>query len=100
MSIVVLVEFPVRPGAVGEFAAALAELLPDTRAREGFESLRGYVDSDDPGTYVVIERWRQRADHEGYMRWRVEVGGVGHMADLMTGAPRIRYLENDPVVDP
>ncbi len=99
MSILVIVEYPVKPDRMDEFPAALAELLPDTRARDGCEAIEGYIDQTEASTYVMIERWAERSDHESYVAWRMETGTAGRIGEMMAGAPRMRYLEPDPTID-
>ena len=42
----------------------------------------------------MIERWRDRADHEAYVRWRAETQiGVAEMGAVLAEPPEIRYLE-------
>jgi len=92
MSITVLFEPKAAPGRERELEAMLAEILPDTRAFDGCESLTAHRDHDDPATLVLVERWTDRDRHAAYLRWRAERGDIERLGSLLAGAPVTRYL--------
>jgi quinol monooxygenase YgiN len=41
--------------------AALADVIPATRAEDGCDDYNCYEDTQQPGRYVFVERWRDKA---------------------------------------
>src|SRR5690242_13051076 len=58
---------------------ALAEVIPATRAEEGCEEYGCYEDTQKPGRYVFVERWRDQAALDRHL-------GTPHMAAWMKAA--------------
>src|SRR5579871_5657949 len=94
MSVIVLFCPKAAPGQEEAVRSMLAEILPDTRAFDGCESLTAHRDVDDPAEIVLIERWRSRERYDAYLQWRVERGDVERLGALLAGPPVIRYLED------
>jgi quinol monooxygenase YgiN len=64
--------------------AALPEVIAATRAEEGCEDYGCYEDTQSPGRYVFVERWRDKAALERHL-------GTPHMAAWMKVAgPRMK----------
>jgi heme-degrading monooxygenase HmoA len=68
---------PVRPGQAAGFEAAFAEAKAIISAQEGFLGLELRRCVERPDRYVLLVRWRTRADHEvgfrqgpDYPRWK------------------------------
>jgi quinol monooxygenase YgiN len=93
MSVVVLLEIQVKPGAVNEVKAMLKEVLPDTRAYAGCQGIDIYGNLDDTGNLVFYERWASRDHYQKYLAWRTETGAVEKLSAKLTGPPNIRYYE-------
>ena len=93
MSVVVLLEMQVKPGAVNEVKAFLKENLPDTRAYAGCQGLDIYGNLEDSGNLVFYERWDSREHYQKYLAWRTETGAVEKLSAKLTGPPNIRYYE-------
>ena len=51
----------VAPGDRDAIRAALADVITSTRAENGCEEYGCYEDTQRPGRYVFVERWRDRA---------------------------------------
>jgi quinol monooxygenase YgiN len=64
--------------------AALPGVIAATRAEEGCEDYGCYEDTQSPGRYVFVERWRDKAALDRHL-------GTPHMAAWMAVAgPRLR----------
>lgn len=92
MSVIVLFEPKAAPGQEHAVHSMLAEILPDTRAFDGCESLTAHRDEDDPAQLVLIEYWRSREHYDAYLQWRAERGDIERLGALLAGPPVIRYL--------
>jgi quinol monooxygenase YgiN len=97
MSVVVIVELPIKPDRAEAFRKALPAMLPDTRSRPGCELVECSVSQDQPGLFVFVEKWAERADHEAYLQWRIDRGEFADDMEILAGPPTIRYL--DPLSD-
>ena len=51
----------VAPGDRDAIVAALSDVIASTRAEDGCEEYGCYEDTQLPGRYVFIERWRDQA---------------------------------------
>jgi quinol monooxygenase YgiN len=98
MSTLCIAEFFVKPDRSDEFLDLLAKALVDTRAYDGCEKLETFVDQDDPGHVVLVETWRDRADHQSYLGWRAGEGALPALAEFVTAAPKFAYLDARPEV--
>jgi quinol monooxygenase YgiN len=89
-----MVRLRAKPGEGDALMRVTSQLGEETRAAEGagpFELLR---DLDDPDTVIMIERWRDRADHEAYSDWRRRTGaGMAEMQAVLGATPEIWYFE-------
>lgn len=64
--------------------AALAAVIPATRAEEGCEEYGSYEDTQQTGRFVFVERWRDRASLDRHL-------ATPHMAAWMQVAgPRLK----------
>ena len=59
--------------------AALAAVIEATRAEEGCDDYGCYEDTQQPGRYVFVERWRDRAALDRHIK-------TPHMAEWMKAA--------------
>ncbi len=96
MAVVVTAEFFIKPELIDDALTMLAEVLPDTRAFEGCETLETVIDLDDPGHVMVVEHWTARDAHVAYLAWRVESGSASGLVDMMAAPPVIRYFDPRP----
>jgi quinol monooxygenase YgiN len=94
MSVLVLLDIEAAPGKEAELVSAFAEVLPDTRAYDGCESLTAHRNLDRPGQLLLVERWGSRNQHETYLQWRGERGDLDRLGALMAGPPDVRYCED------
>lgn len=92
MSVMVLLEVPVKPEEVANMKAYLAEILPDSLAYEGCEGLDAYFDTENGNNMVLVEHWASRAHHKRYIGWRTETGVMAKLGGMFAGPPVIRYF--------
>ena len=93
MSVVVLLEVQVKPEEVDNIKAYFKEILPDTRAYEGCQSIDMYGNLDESTNLVLYECWESRQYYEKYLAWRNETGVVEKLGSMLSGPPSIRYYE-------
>ena len=74
MSTMVLIELAVKPESVEDMKTLMKELLPDTRAYDGCQSVDFYDNTETKGNMVLYEIWDSRAHQERYLQWRSETG--------------------------
>ena len=94
----VTVDLFVDPARQDELLQVLAGAFPDTRSYDGCEEITAFVDQDQPGHLLLVERWARRADHESYLGWRRETGMFDVLAGFVTAAPEFRYFDSQPDV--
>ena len=93
MSVVVTYELEAKEGEIEKMKQLLVEILPDTRAFAGCNSVIAYVDQDSRNITYMIEDWDSRADYEKYTAWRIEVNSAEKFAPFVAGPPTIRYFD-------
>ena len=93
MSHTVIVEFTCPEGVGEAFLPGLLDLLVDTRAFEGCESVETYTDSDNPDRILLWEKWATREHQEAYLAWRTETGMMEMNASMMAEPLRFMHLE-------
>jgi quinol monooxygenase YgiN len=93
MAVTVLLEIKTKPGGGDAMNAKLKEILPDTRAREGFISISVIRDQDDPDTLIAVEEWETRGHYEQYLAWRTEIGTLAELGEMFGAPPSIRYFD-------
>jgi quinol monooxygenase YgiN len=93
MSQTVYAEFPCKEGKGADLVNMLREILPDTRAFEGCESIEVSTGSDNPDDVVIWQRWAARGNHEAYLAWRTETGVFDAVIPMLAGEFRISYLD-------
>lgn len=94
MSVLVIGEVHVAPDRMDEFKTYLREILPDSRAYDGFERIELYEDTEDEGSIIFVEHLESRAHHEKYIAWRTETGVMEKLGAMFVGDVRIRYFRN------
>jgi quinol monooxygenase YgiN len=94
MSVLVIGEVHVAPDCMDEFKAYLREILPDSRAYDGFERIELYEDTEDEGSVIFVEYFESRSDQEKYIAWRTETGVMAKLGAMFVGDVRVRYFRN------
>jgi quinol monooxygenase YgiN len=92
MSVMVLLEAPVKAEEVSNMKSYLAEVLPDTRTYDGCRGMNVYFDTGSETSMVMVEQWDSRSQHEKYLGWRTETGVMDRLASMLAGPPSIRYF--------
>jgi quinol monooxygenase YgiN len=94
VAVTVIVRLQAKPGEGDRLLEVVKEITPDSIDKDGAGRFELVRDLDDPDTLVMIEKWRDRADHEAYVAWRAETGiGAAELGALIGAPPEIRYLE-------
>ena len=93
MSVLVLLEAPVKSEDTSNMKSYMAEILPDTRAYDGCQGVDVYFNMEDSGNMVLVEYWDSRAHYEKYVGWRTETGVMDKIGAMLAGPPSIRYFE-------
>lgn len=93
MSVMVLLEAPVKPEDLSKMKSYMAEILPGTRECEGCQGINVYFDVANETTLVLVEHWDSRAHHEKYLAWRTETGVMEKLGGMISGPPNLRYFE-------
>ncbi len=84
MSVLVNVEFPIKPEKVDDFLAFMQKALVDTRAWEGCISVKTYL-QEETSTVLLVEEWEAAENQAAYMKWRMETGLIEALADFLAG---------------
>lgn len=92
MSLVVLLEFQLKPDAIDEMNAFMKQVMPDTRSYAGCQGVDVYSNADNPANFVFCERWESREQYQKYLSWRTETGTMDAFGAKLTGPPSIRYF--------
>lgn len=93
MSVLVLLDLPVKPEATEDLKASMKAILPETRAYDGCQSVSLYNNTDEGSNFMLSEVWDSRAHQERYIAWRTETGVMAQLAAILSGPPVIRYFE-------
>jgi len=94
MAVTVVVRMKARPGEGDKLLEVVKAITPDSVSKEGAGSFELVRDLDDSETLVMIEKWRERADHDAYVAWRAETQiGVADLFAVLGEEPEIRYFE-------
>ncbi|MEN8375683.1 MAG: antibiotic biosynthesis monooxygenase family protein [Gemmatimonadota bacterium] len=89
----VLLEVQAKEGTGDQLVAALRELLPDTRARDGSIEILAHQGQDDRDNIVLVDRWETRDAFDSYMEWRQETGVLDQLLAACVGPPSIRFYD-------
>jgi quinol monooxygenase YgiN len=93
MSVMVLLEAPVKTKEISNMKSYLREIFPDTRVYDGCRGLDVYFNTENDGNMVLVEHWDSRAHHERYLRWRTETGVMDRIGGMLAGPPSVRYFD-------
>ena len=96
MSHTLHVVFPCQEGKGADLLGILNEILGDTRAFDGCESIEVYTNSDNPDTVILWEKFETRAHHEAYLAWRIENGMLDVLGPILASDAEFNYLDDHP----
>lgn len=95
--VVVVARARARAGEEEAVAAAFREVIPPTHAEEGCSRYALHRGTDDPQTFVMIERWSSRKALDAHLATAHVQTLFGKLAPLLEGAAEILVL--DPLSD-
>ncbi len=84
MSVMVILEMPVKPDMLEDYLNILKGALVETRDYKGCRSVTTLVDQET-SSVVLVEEWDSVEDQQAYMAWRVETGLIDAIAPFMQG---------------
>ena len=84
MSVMVILEMPVKPDMLEDYLNILKGALVETRDYKGCRSVTTLVDQET-SSVVLVEEWDRVEDQQAYMAWRVETGLIDAIAPFMQG---------------
>ena len=87
-----IVLLKVKEGAAEQFEAAFAKAVKGTRQEKGYLAYDLNRDTQDPGRYMVYERWRSLRDLEDHVNAPHVTALLSEVGPLLEGAPEIRVL--------
>lgn len=93
MSVMVLLEVPVKAEEISNMKFYLAEIFPETRAYDGCQGVDVYFNAENNGNMVPVEHRDSHPHHEKYLGWRTEAGVMDKLGRMLSGPPSIRYLD-------
>ena len=93
MTCTVLLEVTAQEGKGDALVDMFRNILGDTRAFDGCESIEVIRDLESPDSVTLIERWASREHYDAYFNWRQESGTLAALAELLAAPPAKRYFE-------
>jgi quinol monooxygenase YgiN len=93
MAVTVIFELQIKSDQIDTAKKTFKEILPDTRAYDGFEDIYVTENQDKPGNLILVEKWETREKYEKYLSWRTETGAVGQLGAMCEGAPSVRFFD-------
>ena len=97
MSQTIHVVFPCQEGKGPQLIEMLSEALVDTRAFEGCESIEVYRDDSNPDQVVLGEKFAEKANHQAYLKLRMDTGLPELLAPVLAGNLEVTYLDSHDV---
>ena len=85
MTVTVVVQLKAMPENVDELKVLWREVIDETRAYDGCNSIFIYENQDAPGRFALIENWDSRDHYDKYLAWRTETGFVDKVVALVEG---------------
>ncbi|BBY29989.1 putative quinol monooxygenase [Mycolicibacterium sediminis] len=96
MAITVLLELKFKPESVAEARELMRRELQTTRDFDGNLTTDVIADEDDPGHWIIYERWDSVEQDEAYRAFRAADGKIEALPALLAAPPvKIRYLDTD-----
>lgn len=96
MAVTVLLELRLKPEAVAEARELMGRELQTTRGFDGNLATDVIADEDDPGHWIIYERWESVAHDEAYRAFRAGEGKIEGLPPLLAAPPvKTRYVDTD-----
>jgi quinol monooxygenase YgiN len=96
--VVVAATFKVKEGAEQEAESLIREVVRETHGEEGCITYALHRGVDDPGRFVLLERWRSRDDLDAHFR-QPYVARLAAAADLLAEPAGTWFVEALPEGD-
>ena len=93
MSVLVIVDFLIKPEGVDLYMETFKERLPFTRTYEGCQEIDLFRDEDDPNHFVLVEHWESRAHYDKYRAWAMAQPGTEQLVQALQRDMTTMYLE-------
>ena len=93
MTCYVMLEFTAKPGTGPAVLEMLREALPQTRNKDGCNSLEVTVNQDNTDNMLLVMRWTTRKHYETYRAWRESVGDVQRFSDATVNGLSTRFFD-------
>jgi quinol monooxygenase YgiN len=93
----VMLEFTAKPGTGPAVLEALRGALPETRNKDGCNSVEVTVNQDNRDNMLLVMRWATRKHYETYRAWREANGDVKRFADVTVNGLETRFFDNSDV---
>ena len=96
MVCVVTVDIVCKEDTGKQMLEGFKEILPDTRARDGFISIEVNIDQAKPDRIFAYEHWENRASYEAYIAWREERGDMDAIKEAVAEPPKFSFFDPSP----
>jgi quinol monooxygenase YgiN len=96
--VVVAATFKVKDGVEEQAEAIIREVVRETHAEEGCITYALHRGLDDPGRFVLLERWRSREDLDAHFQ-QPYVARLAAAADLLAEPAGTWFVEALPEGD-
>ncbi len=93
MPVTVLLTCNVKSENLDELQGALGQLLPDTRAYEGFIQIDILQNDENPSYVVFHEIWETKEHYMAYLKWRTDTGVMDKLASMLSEPAKIEFFE-------
>jgi quinol monooxygenase YgiN len=88
----ILLEIRVKPEQAPEVVKTLQEMLIDTRKYDGCISVEAIQSRDDPGHFVLHQKWQSKDHYKKYSAWRAETGMAAAMQAKLAAEFSLKYF--------
>lgn len=89
----VVAVIPVKPGSVQAMRETLNGLAEASRGHQGCTGYEVFESASAPGTFLTVETWRGRADHDAHLRTGDVVTALGAADGHLAGDIAIHPLQ-------
>lgn len=93
MSIVILVEWHIKPDRIISAKDLLNSTYSGTQQYEGCHRYEIYEDREKPDCIFLLTEWDTQEQYASYMAWRKETGILAQFAETFAESPKIHYLQ-------
>ena len=96
--VVVVAVIRAKEGSEDDVLRGLSEATAQTHAEEGCLRYAIHRHVEDPTRFVLVERWRSRAELDEHFT-KPYVQAMGEQIDLLAEPPQVYFLDPVPVGD-